>query len=201
MAWLRNGTPQPDTGFTVGDVNYPAGWIKNNSQSEREKLNIVAAPITPEHDQRFSWGWNDDGTEKWKDLTELKKIWVSKQDDTAEGLLARCDKKVIEALDEASTFDEFKAAKPSNYTTYRADVRAAFKNRKTEINAASTAAALKAMLTGPSTVTQNKKDSDGNDIEYKQQDGTSFDPKQYEQEEVGNSSTLEGKFPWPNSPE
>ena len=200
MSWLRNGVAQSDTGFTSGDVNYPAGWIKNASQSEREKLNIVPAPIEPWHDQRFSWGFKSDGTENWKDLTELKKVWVSKQDDIAEGLLAKCDKKVIEALDEAATFDAFKAAKPSNYTTYRAAVRAAFKNRKTEINAASTAAALKAMLTGPSTVTQNKKDSDGNDIEHTDAFGKSYDPKQYEQETVGNTSTLEGKYPWPDAP-
>ena len=62
MAWLRDGNPQPDTGFTVGDVNYPAGWIKNNSQSDRDKLNIVAAPVQPYHDERFSWGFKSDGT-------------------------------------------------------------------------------------------------------------------------------------------
>jgi hypothetical protein len=198
MTWLRNGNVQPDTGFTVGDVNYPAGWIKNNPQSEREKLNIRLAPPPQPYDQRFSWGFKSDGTENWKDLVFLKEVWVSKQDDIAEGLLAKCDKKVIEALDEASTFDEFKAAKPANYTTYRAAVRTAFKNRKTEVNAASTAADLKALLTGPSTVTQNKKDSDGKDIEHTDSFGKSYDPKQYEQEEVGNTSTLEGKYPWPD---
>ena len=70
----------------------------------------------------------------------------------------------------------------------------------TEINAASTAAALKALLTGPSTVTQNKKYSDGNDIEHTDAFGKSYDPKQYEQETVGNTSTLEGKYPWPDAP-
>ena len=43
MTWLRNGIVQPDTGFTVGDINYPAGWIANNSQVERDKLNITIA--------------------------------------------------------------------------------------------------------------------------------------------------------------
>tara|TARA_Y100001963_G_scaffold147365_1_gene223638 strand:- start:33 stop:641 length:609 start_codon:yes stop_codon:yes gene_type:complete len=200
MTWLRNGNSQPDTGFTVGDVNYPAGWIKNAPQSERDKLNIVAAAPDPYHDQRFSWGIKSDGTENWKDLTELKKVWVLKQDDIAEGLLAKCDKKVIEALDEASTFDEFKAAKPSNYTTYRAAVRTAFKNRKTEINAASTAEELRAILTGPAILTQNKKDSDGNDIEHTDPFGESYDPKQYEQEKVGNPAKLDGKYPWPDAP-
>ena len=61
MTWLRNGNVQPDTGFTVGDVNYPAGWIANNSQSERDKLNITLAAQPIPHDQRFSWGWKSDG--------------------------------------------------------------------------------------------------------------------------------------------
>jgi len=194
MSWLRNGVAQSDTGFTSGDVNYPAGWIKNASQSEREKLNIVPAPATPRHDQRFSWGFKSDGTENWKDLTELKKLWSDKQTEIANQTLALSDWMVIKAT-EVTSFTV-----PTAWTTYRSKVREACNNRQTEINAASTAAALKALLTGPTTVTQNKKDSDGNDIEYKQKDGTSFDPKQYEQEKVGNSSTLEGKFPWPDAP-
>jgi len=193
MSWLRNGVPQNDNGFTSGDVNYPAGWIKNASQSERQKLNIVAAPPTPWHDQRFSWGFKSDGTENWKDLTELKKIWSDKQTQVANQTLAPSDWMVIKAQETSGTV-------ASAWTTYRSKVREACNNRQTELNSASTAAALKAMLTGPSTVTQNKKDSDGNDIEYKQQDGTSFDPKQYEQETVGNTSHLDGKYPWPDAP-
>ena len=193
MSWLRNGVPQSDTGFTSGDVNYPAGWIKNASQSERENLKIVAAPPTPYHDQRFSWGVKSDGTENWKDLTELKKLWSDKQTEIANQTLASSDWMVIKAQETSGTV-------ASAWTTYRAAVRTACNNRQTEINAASTTEALKALLIGPSTVTQNKKDSDGNDIEIKERDGTSSDPKQYEQETVGNTSTIGGKYPWPDAP-
>ena len=193
MSWLRNGVAQSDTGFTSGDVNYPAGWIKNASQSEREKLNIVPAPPTPWHDQRFSWGFKSDGTENWKDLTELKKLWSDKQAKIANSTLATSDWMVIKAQETSGTV-------ASAWTTYRAAVRTACNNRQTEINAASTAAALKALLTGPTTVTQNKKDSDGNDIEHTDAFGNSYDPKQYEQETVGNTSHLDGKYPWPDAP-
>ena len=193
MNWLRNGIAQPDTGFTVGDVNYPAEWIKNAPQSERDKLNIVVAPVEPYHDQRFSWGWKDDGTENWKDLAPLKKLWSDKQTEVANQILSQSDWRVIKAKETGGTI-------PTNWKTYRAAVRTACNNRQTEINAASTAAALKALIAGPSTVTQNKKDSDGKDIEHTDAFGKSYDPKQYEQEVVGNPAQLEGKYPWPDAP-
>ena len=193
MTWLRNGIVQPDTGFTVGDVNYPAGWIKNNSQLEREKLNIKLATQPQPHDERFSWGWKSDGTENWKNLSNLKTTWIEKQTQIASSTLALSDWRVIKAKETSGTV-------ASAWTTYRAAVRTACNNRQTEINAASTTEALKALISSNSTVTQNKKDSDGKDIEIKEGDGTSFDPKQYEQETVPNTGNLDGKYPWPNEP-
>ena len=193
MTWLRNGVPQPDTGFTVGDVNYPAGWIANNPQSERNKLNITVAAVPKPHDDRFSWGWNSDGTENWKNLSNLKTTWIEKQTQIASSTLALSDWRVIKAKETSGTV-------ASAWTTYRAAVRTACNNRQTEINAASTTEALKALISSDSTVTQNKKDSDGKDIEIKEGDGTSFDPKQYEQETVPNTGNLDGKYPWPNEP-
>ena len=193
MAWLRNGVLQPDTGLTVDDVNYPTGWIANNSQSERDKLNITVAPEPQPHDQRFSWGWKDDGTENWKDLDVLKTIWKEEQSDTAKKLLSDSDWLVVRKA-EAGT------AIPTAWADYRTAVRLACNNRQTEIDAASTAEGLKAIFTGPATVIQRKKDSDGKDIEHKNPLGESYDPKQYEQEEVGNTGTLNGKYPWPDAP-
>ena len=193
MAWLRDGNPQPDTGFTVGDVNYPAGWIKNNSQSDRDKLNIVAAPVQPYHDERFSWGFKSDGTENWKDLATLKTFWGDKQTLTSQSFLSKSDWMVIRKQ-EAGT------AIPTAWSDYRKAIRLACNNRQTEINATSTAEELKAILTGPRTVTQNKKDSDGKDIEHTDPFGKSYDPIQYEQEEGGHPANLDGKYPWPDAP-
>ena len=88
----------------------------------------------------------------------------------------------------------------SAWTTYRTGVRKACNDRQTEINAASTTEALKALITSDSTVTQNKKDSDGKDIEHTDAFGKSYDPKQYEQETVPNTGNLNGKHPWPDAP-
>jgi len=193
MAWLRNGSPQPDTGFKVGDVNYPAGWIANNSQSERDKLNITLAAEPIPHDQRFSWGWNADGTEKWKDLAVLKKQWAEKQPVISKDLLAGSDWLVVRKA-------ELGTAIPTAWSDYRTAVRLACNNREDLLNATSTAAELKALITSDPTVTQNKKDSDGKDIEHTDSFGESYDPKQYEKEKVGNPGNLNGKYPWPNEP-
>ena len=142
MAWLRNGVLQPDTGFTVDDVNYPTGWIANNSQSERDKLNITVAPEPQPHDQRFSWGWKDDGTENWKDLDVLKTIWKEEQSDTAKKLLSDSDWLVVRKA-EAGT------AIPSATSTYRTAVRTSSKTIEDKINACSDLAAFKALFDVP----------------------------------------------------
>ena len=193
MAWLKDGNPQPDTGFTVGDVNYPAGWIANNSQAERDKLKITRAARPTPYDQRFSWGWKEDGTENWKDLTTLKSEWTDKQTDAAKAILTQSDWMVIKAQETSGTV-------ASAWTTYRAAVRTACNNRQTELNASSTAEALKALIASSTTVSQNKKDDSGNDIEKKDKDGNSYDPKLYETELVPNTGNLEIKYPWPDAP-
>ena len=193
MAWLRDGNLQPDTGFTVGDVNYPAGWIKNNSQSERDKLNITLAPQEQYHDQRFSWGWKADGTEIWKDLAELKKTWTEIQEEIANQTLSESDWRIVKAQETSGTV-------ASSWTTYRAAVRTACNNRQAEFNAASTAQALKALVTSSPTVTQIKKDDSGNAIEKKDGAGNSYDPKEYEHETIPNNGNIGVKYPWPDAP-
>jgi len=193
MAWLRDGNPQPDTGFTVGDVNYPAGWIANNSQAERDKLNITfAAPPTP-HDQRFSWGWKSDGTENWKDLAELKTFWGDKQTLTSQSLLSQSDWMVIRKQESGTAI-------PTVWSDYRTALRLACNNRQAALNAASTSEGLKSLITSPSIVTQREKDGSGNDVEEKDSDGNSYDPKRYKLETVPNTGNLEIKYPWPTEP-
>jgi hypothetical protein len=89
-------------------------------------------------------------------------LWKSNQNDTAAMLIGESDKLVIKALDEATSFAEFKAAKPANYTTYRAAVRTACNARQAEIDACSDVAALKELLFGNAQVQQT--DDDGNTV-------------------------------------
>ena len=163
----------PWTHPTTG-AHYPANFLQHLTASDRESLGISeVAETTQVFDQKFYWGFNSDGNLIAKQLedgtdddgnatTGLKTEWKSKQDDIATSLIGESDKRIIKALDEATSFAEFRAAKPANYTTYRAAVRTACNTRQAEIDACSDVAALKELLCGSAQVQQT--DDDGNGV-------------------------------------
>ena len=157
----------PDTG-----VQYPANWLRLTSLSEKQAVGLVEVTTSPDAvcDQRFYWGVDnpkqlDDVTDDDGNVTTgLKTQWKNTQSDIATSLLNESDKRVIKALDEATSFAEFKAAKPANYTTYRAAVRTACNTRQSEIDACADVPALKELLFGEATITRQQTDSEGNGV-------------------------------------
>ena len=169
-------------------IQRPANWLKLSTERDRELLGITwVAETNQVWDQRFYWGYDSDnnlipkqlndepavdaeGNELGYTQTGLKTEWKARQNEIAASLLNDSDKRVIKALDEATTFAEFKAAKPANYTTYRAAVRTACNTRQAEIDACSDVAALKELLFGTGQVQQTDEDGhavvdeDGNPI-------------------------------------
>ena len=62
MAFLLDGNPLAvDVPFTVGDVNYPANWLRLSSAQEKKDLGITEVADAPVYDSRF---YNGDGTAK-----------------------------------------------------------------------------------------------------------------------------------------
>ena len=62
MAFLLNGKPLAvDVPFTVGDINYPANWLRLSTAQEKKDLGITEVADAPTYDSRFYWG---DGTAK-----------------------------------------------------------------------------------------------------------------------------------------
>ena len=163
-------------------IQRPANWLKLSTERDRELLGITwVAETNQVWDQKFYWGYDsdnnlipkqlndepavdEDGNETGETQTGLKTLWKAKQNEIAASLLNDSDKRVIKALDEATTFAEFKAAKPANYTTYRAAVRTACNTRQAEIDACSDVAALKELLFGSATIEQQQTDADGNGV-------------------------------------
>ena len=156
-------------------IQRPANWLKLSTERDRELLGITwVADASENFDRRFYWGvgnpmqlndeaiLDEDGNDTGEVKTGLKTLWKAKQNEIAASLLNDSDKRVIKALDEATTFAEFKAAKPSNYTTYRAAVRTACNTRQAEIDACSDVAALKELLYGSAQIQQT--DDDGNGV-------------------------------------
>ena len=166
-----------DVAWTDADgIQRPANWLRLSTERDRELLGITwVAEANQVWDKKFYWGYDSDNNlipKQLDDVTDddgnvttgLKTFWKTQQNKTAASLLNDSDKRVIKALDEATTFAEFKAAKPANYTTYRAAVRTACNTRQAEIDACSDVATLKELLFGPSTIERQQTDADGNGV-------------------------------------
>ena len=62
MAFLLNGKPLAvDVPFTVGDVHYPANWLRLSTAQEKKDLGITEVADAPVYDGRF---YNGDGSAK-----------------------------------------------------------------------------------------------------------------------------------------
>ena len=149
MLTLNNKTLSYDRAFTHAGIQYPANWLRLATLAEKQALGITESADPATYDQRFYWGVDNP-----KDLTELKTLWKAKQSDICSSLLAPSDWRVTRAA-------ELGQAVASAWLTYRGAVRSACNTRQTEINAAADVPALKELLFGSATVTQQKKDSEG----------------------------------------
>ena len=145
MAFLLNGNPLAvDIPFTVGDVNYPANWLRLSSAQEKKDLGITEVADAPIFDSRFYWG---DGTAKTLDDTKetidgveyttlgVKSVLKAQEKNIAGSLLAKYDWYVVRKA-------ETSKAIPTTIKTYRTAVRTACTTRETEIDACSDTAAL-----------------------------------------------------------
>ena len=153
MAFLLNGNPLAvDVPFTVGDINYPANWLRLSTAQEKKDLGITEVADSPVFDSRFYW---NDGTAKALDdvnavdenndplLDEngnqvvtlgVKSVLKAQEKATAGSLLARYDWYVVRKAEKSTAI-------PTAITTYRNAVRTACNTRETEIdNCADTAA-------------------------------------------------------------
>ena len=153
MAFLLNGKPLAvDVPFTVGDINYPANWLRLSTAQEKKDLGITEVADAPTYDSRFYWG---DGTAKTLDDVDakdekgnllkdengkqvvtlgVKSVLKAQEKDTAGSLLAKYDWYVVRKA-------ETSKAIPTAIKTYRTSVRTACLTRETEIdNCADTAA-------------------------------------------------------------
>ena len=154
MAFLLNGKPLAvDVPFTVGDINYPANWLRLSTAQEKKDLNITEVADSPVYDSRFYWG---DGTAKALDdvnakdengnllknedgsqmvILGVKSVLKAQEKETAGSLLAKYDWYVVRKAEKSTAI-------PSAITTYRDAVRTACNTRETEIDNCKDTAAL-----------------------------------------------------------
>tara|TARA_R100001129_G_scaffold178045_1_gene153485 strand:- start:176 stop:709 length:534 start_codon:yes stop_codon:yes gene_type:complete len=154
MAFKLNEKTLPvDVPFTVGDINYPANWLRLSTADEKTALGITEVADDPVYDSRFYWG---DGTAKTLDdenakdiegnllknpdgsqmvIKGVKSVLKTKEKLTASNLLAAYDWYVIRKVEKDTAI-------PSVISTYRDAVRTACDTREKEIDACSDTAAL-----------------------------------------------------------
>ena len=153
MAFKLNGNPLAvDVPFTVGDINYPANWLRLSTAQEKKDLGITEVADDPVYDSRFYWG---DGTAKTiTDTNEVdengdpvldadgnqlvtlgvKSILKAQEKEIAKSLLNQYDWQVVRKAEKGTALD-------SEVVTYRDGIRTAYTTRKSEItNCADTAA-------------------------------------------------------------
>ena len=162
MAFKLDGNPLAvDVPFTVGDINYPANWLRLSTADEKTALGITEVADDPVYDSRFYW--NDgtakalddvnatyseddpDGNYKKGDLIKdengdqvvtlgVKSVLKAQEKNIAKSLLNTYDWQVIRKSEKGTAMD-------SNVVTFRDGIRTAYTTRKTEIdNCADTAA-------------------------------------------------------------
>ena len=154
MAFKLDGNPLAvDVPFTVGDINYPANWLRLSTADEKTALGITEVADDPVYDSRF---YNGNGTAKTLDDVNatdengdplldqngdqvvtlgVKSILKSQEKVTAGSLLARYDWYVVRKAEKSTAI-------PTAITTYRDAVRTACNTRETEIDACADTAAL-----------------------------------------------------------
>ena len=156
--FMLNGKPLAlDVAFSVGNVNYPANWLRLTTLAEKQAIGITEVANPAWYDQRFYTS-----VDKPRPIADLKAQWIDNQKRTAGSLLSKTDWMIIRK-EEAGT------AVPSATQTYRTAVRTQCKAREDQITACSTTAELADLIGDGKRQGSEKKDSDGN----------SFDPKQY----------------------
>ena len=132
MAFKLNGNPLAvDVPFSVGNVNYPANWLRLSTAEEKTALGITEVA-----DGSYKKGdlMKDENANQIVNLG-VKSVLKALEKNTAGSLLARYDWYVVRKA-------EKDIAIPTAITTYRDAVRTACNTRETEIDACADTAAL-----------------------------------------------------------
>ena len=138
--FILDGKPLAlDRAFTHDGVQYPANWLRLASPDQRAAIGITEVPDPPTWDQRFYWGYDQDGKLIPKDHTQLVEQWVGQTKETAGSLLTPFDWYIVR---EAETGK----AVPQEVLSYRAAVRVISDNREVILKGSTTTEQLAAIV-------------------------------------------------------
>jgi hypothetical protein len=140
--FILDGKPlSPDVAFTTGGIKYPVNFLRLSTLEEKEAIGITEVPDPPTWDQRFYWGYTEDGELIPKDHTQLVEQWVSQTRITAGTLIQPTDWMVIREQDNGTVV-------PESVKALREDIRLATGQKNAAIEATADTAELAAYITG-----------------------------------------------------
>lgn len=142
--FLLEGKPLPlDVPFTTSDgTRYPANWLRLSTLEEKKAIGITEVPDPPTYDQRFYWGYDENGNLIPKDHAQLVDQWSQQTRQIANTLLTPSDWMIVREVDNGIPAD-------ATWKTWRETVRLAAGSKVFEINATTTTNELAAYITGP----------------------------------------------------
>jgi len=154
-----------DRAFTHDGIQYPSRWLRLASPEERAAIGITEQAPPPVWDQRFYWGYSEDGSLIEKDLDGLKEQWIGQVKQTANSLLAQSDWAITRASDPSSG-----KAVSTAVLEERGRIRAKSDEKELAINNATSVGDLAAYLTSQEfsnwTAEQVEQPVDGGDDSF-----------------------------------
>lgn len=142
--FLLDGKRLPlDRAFTHNGISYPANWLRLTTLAEKEAIGIVEVPDPPNpvYDQRFYWGYDQDGHLIPKDHGELVTLWTANTRQTANSLLTPTDWMVVREADNGTTVNP-------DWKMWREAVRLAASEKVLHIGTTNDTPDLAAYITG-----------------------------------------------------
>jgi hypothetical protein len=154
MFILNGKSLSPDSAFTTPDgTQYPARWLRLSTPQQREAIGITEAPDEIPHDQRYFWGYDQEGNLIPKQLedeivtpedgepytqTGLKTQHIRQTKETANSLLQPTDWYITRNF-------ERNIEVPVGIVSYRAEVLAVSEEREELIELVTTVEELKSL--------------------------------------------------------
>jgi hypothetical protein len=134
-------TVSTDMAFTLNEIQYPSNWLALSSAEDRAERDIEGPLPEPAwYDQRWCWGYDEDGKLIWKDHAPLVVEYINNVRANANAMLRETDWQVIREADNGKLMSaETKAD--------RQFVRDAAGGKIQAINATTTTAELAAYIT------------------------------------------------------
>lgn len=140
--FILDGKPlSPDRAFTHDGIQYPANWLRLSTLEEKEAIGITEVPDPPSYDQRFYWGYDQDGQLIPKDHAQLCEQWVNQTRQTANTLLQPTDWMVVREIDNGTAMN-------ADWKAWREAVRLATNEKVAAVGATLDTDELAAYITG-----------------------------------------------------